>query len=145
MMSPNDPQLIKELRRDEGVRYVPYFDTKGISTVGVGHNLKAKPLPIRYPLTDEQVDQILFDDLVGVFHDLDGKLGWWRLLSYARQRVMVNMCFNLGIGGLLKFVNTLASILRGDYEDASEKMLQSAWAKQVGDRSNRLSVMMKEG
>lgn len=144
-MNPNDKQLIKELRRDEGVRYVPYFDTKGIHTVGVGHNLKAKPLPVRYPLTEEQVDEILYDDLVGVFSDLDRKLGWWRTLSCARQRVMANMCFNLGIGGLLGFVHTLTSIKTGNYDDASEKMLQSAWARQVGERAKRLSLMMKEG
>jgi lysozyme len=58
---------------------------------------------------------------------------------------MIDMCFNLGIGGLLEFKNTLASIQSGDYQKASEQMLQSKWATQVGNRATELSEMMKEG
>ena len=144
-MTPNDKLLIEELRRDEGVRYFPYKDTVGIDTVGVGHNLKAKPLDVRYPLTDEQVDSILAEDMIAVFHDLDGKLGWWRTLSYPRQRVMANMCFNLGIGGLLGFKNTLAHVKAGNFEEAAKGMLSSLWARQVGKRAERLARMMREG
>ena len=144
-MTPQDPLLIKELRRDEGVRYTPYFDTVGDETVGVGHNLKACPLPVHYPLTEEQVDNILGGDLVTVFHAMDGHLGWWRQMSYARQRVLVNMCFNLGIERLMKFVNTLAAMERCEYNDAADKMLQSKWAQQVGERATRLAAMMREG
>lgn len=144
-MSPNDSQLIFELKRDEGVRYEPYFDTEGIETVGVGHNLKASPISATYPLTDEQVDSILARDLISVFMALDKNIGWWRTLSYARQRVMVNMCFNLGIAGLLKFKNTLAAIERGNYAEAAEQMLKSKWAEQVGQRAKRLSGLMVMG
>ena len=44
-MNQNDELLIAELRRDEGVRYSPYKDSKGILTVGVGHNIEASALP----------------------------------------------------------------------------------------------------
>jgi len=146
-MSPNDPLLIEELRRDEGVRYTPYMDTEGIPTVAVGHNLNAKPLPsgLEYPLNDSQVYSILVDDVTHVFSALDRYLGWWRTLTYPRQRVLASMCFNMGINGLLGFHHMLESITSGDYEGAAEAMLASKWAAQVGDRSVRLADMMEAG
>ena len=143
-MTPDDPLLIAELRRDEGVEYMPYLDTEGIPTVGVGHNLKAKPLPDgwTYPLTDAQVDQLLAEDLQAVFDGLDGYLPWWRKLDYERQRVLANMAFNLGINGSLGFKNTLAAIEQGRYSAAGAGMAASKWATQVGARADRLVDMM---
>lgn len=145
MLTRHDPILIAELRRDEGVRYSPYKDTVGIDTIGVGHNLRAKPLGLTYPLTDAEVDRILECDLDEVFAELDRRLPWWRDLSQARQRVLANMAFNLGIAGLLTFKNTLQEIQRGHYQIAANNMLASKWAKQVGQRANRLAKMMVEG
>lgn len=144
-MTPNDKLLIEELRRDEGVRYSPYLDSVGVETVGVGHNLEAHPLDLTYPLTDEQVDLILSADLVSVFHDLDGNIGWWRTLSYKRQRILANMCFNLGIPKLLKFRRMLLAAEKGHFDQAACEMLNSKWARQVGERAERLSKMMAEG
>ena len=146
-MAPDDAILVAELRRDEGVRYVQYLDSLGIPTTGVGHNLKVKPLPAgwAFPLTDEQVNELLAGDLVEVFSGLDSKLGWWRSQSYSRQRVLANMCFNMGVEGLLGFHNTLGFIKDGAYEDAAKGMLSSKWARQVGQRANRLADMMVQG
>ncbi|MBX9900808.1 MAG: glycoside hydrolase family protein [Burkholderiaceae bacterium] len=142
----NRDLLDKELRRDEGVRYAPYLDTKGIQTVGVGHNLVAKPLVgAMYPLTDDKVTQILNDDLQTVFDALDKYFGWWRQLDDVRQRVLVNMCFNMGIGTLQTFKNTMAAIKGGDYKRAALGMRTSLWAKQVGARAERLAVAMETG
>lgn len=146
-MNTDDPLLIEELRRDEGVEYNPYFDTVGIKTVGVGHNLKVKPIHPgwTYPLDDEQVNELLAEDLKSVFTSLDKSLPWWRDLSYPRQRVLANMAFNLGITGLLGFNNTLAHMKAERFQSAAEGMLSSKWAKQVGDRSKRLAAMMVMG
>lgn len=145
-MNPdNEALLIQELRRDEGVRYSPYNDTMGIPTVGVGHNLRASPLPDgwSYPLTDDQVDQLLSGDLQTVYDDLTSNLPWWVNLSDVRQRVVCNMCFNLGITRLLGFRNTLAFMRQGKYDDAAAGMKNSAWYSQVGERAVRLCYMMQ--
>ncbi|TCK87374.1 glycoside hydrolase family protein [Paraburkholderia sp. BL9I2N2] len=147
-MNPaNEAQLIAELRRDEGVRYVPYRDTKDIPTVGVGHNLQASPLPAgwTYPLTDDQVNQLLASDLANVFSDLNRDLPWWTDLNDVRQRVIANLMFNLGSNKLLGFKNTLAAMRQGRYDDAAAGMLNSAWASQVGARAQRLAQMMRTG
>lgn len=144
-MDTNDKTLIAELRRDEGVAYVPYKDTVGIETVGVGHNLKAHPLGLIYPISDEEVDAILEQDLERVFAGLDKNLPWWRGLTHARQRVLANMAFNLGINGLMSFKNTLLYVQNGEYKKAADGMLSSKWAKQVGARAKRLADMMVQG
>jgi lysozyme len=55
-------------------------------------------------------------------------LPWWAYLGDVRKRVLVNMAFNLGIAGLLKFENTLALIRSGSYAQAAAEMVE----KQVG-------------
>ncbi len=140
-------KLILELRRDEGVRYAPYNDTMGIQTVGVGHNMKASPLPAGWkaPLTDAQVDTLLAADIESVRKALDARLPWWSGLDDVRQRVLANMAFNMGIQGLLGFKNTLAAVQAGRYADAAQGMAASAWARQVGARAARLAQAMKTG
>ncbi|WP_250501978.1 glycoside hydrolase family protein [Caballeronia sp. AZ7_KS35] len=147
MRAENLQKLIAELRRDEGVRYSTYNDTKGIPTVGVGHNLQAKPLPTGWkcPLNDVQVNSLLDDDLADVFCDLDRSLPWWSDLNDVRQRVLANMAFNLGITKLLGFRNTLAAMRQGKFDAAADGMLNSAWATQVKVRANRLADMMRKG
>jgi lysozyme len=147
MNNENLQKLIAELRRDEGVRYSPYNDTKGIPTVGVGHNLNSKPLPAgwKYPLNDMQINSLLDDDLEDVFHDLDRNLPWWTDLNDVRQRALANMAFNLGITKLLGFRNTLVAMRQGKYDAAADGMLASAWATQVKGRATRLADMMRRG
>lgn len=147
MNNENLQKLIAELRIDEGVRYSPYKDTKGIPTVGVGHNLNAKPLPVGWkcPLNDTQVNSLLDDDLEDVFHDLDRNLPWWTDLNDVRQRVVANMAFNLGIAKLLGFKNTLVFMRQGKFSQAADGMLASAWATQVKGRATRLADMMRKG
>lgn len=139
--------LIAELRRDEGVRYSIYLDTAKIPTVGIGHNCQVSPLPTDWvcPLTDAQVDQLLTQDLRATFAQLDAKLPWWRSLDEVRQRVVANLAFNLGIGGLLDFHNTLFAMQRGSYAVAAAGMKSSLWASQVGARAVRLYQAMETG
>ncbi|MDN7445875.1 glycoside hydrolase family protein [Burkholderia multivorans] len=141
--------LEAELRRDEGVRYMPYLDTAKPPkrTVGVGHNLDISPLPAgwTFPLTDAQVNQLLARDISTTLAKLDRYLPWWRQMDEVRQRVLANMCFNLGISGLLTFRNTLAAMQRGSYAIAAAGMKASKWYSQVGGRAQRLCKAMETG
>jgi lysozyme len=55
------------------------------------------------------------------------------------------MCFNLGYPRLSNFKKFLAAIQTGNWEEASEEMLDSKWAIQVGDRAKRLAKRMEKG
>ncbi len=140
--------LETELRRDEGVKYLPYQDNspQKNSTVGIGHNLTAFPMPGEiYPMTDGRVSQVLTIDLTRTFAGLDACLPWWRALDEVRQRVVANMAFNMGVDGLLTFVNTLKAIQSGNYRGAAVGMRASQWAVEVGARAVRLADAMQTG
>lgn len=130
-----------ELTRDEGLRQRLYKDnaTPPRNTIGVGRNLDDVGVSI------EEAQYLLANDIKRAIEQLDANLPWWQNLDGTRQRVMVNMCFNLGIKRFLGFQNTLTFIKNGDYDSAADEMLKSAWAGQVGARAQRLSQMMETG
>jgi len=147
MTPQNISLLIAELRRDEGVRYDEYLDSKGIPTTGCGHNLRVRPLPAgwTFPLTDPQVDQLLSGDLGSTFAGLDADIQWWKQLDDVRQRVLANMAYNLGVSGLMTFHNMLGATQRGAYAVAAAAMRASAWYSEVGQRAVRLCEAMETG
>ena len=129
--------LKSDLIRDEGLRLSPYTDTAGKLTIGIGHNLTDRGI------SQATCDFIFAEDIADVVAALDRELPWWVRMDEPRQRVLANMCFNLGIERLLLFRNTLDHMARGDYAAASEGMAASLWAKQVGPRADRLVAVMR--
>jgi lysozyme len=118
---------------------MPYTDTVGKLTIGVGRCLDD------VGISPEEAQMLLDSDIERAISNLNTGIPWWSTLDEVRQRVLVNMCFNLGIQGLLRFKNTLALVRAGKYEEASVAMLQSIWAGQVGKRAVRLAHSMKTG
>ncbi|AJY13818.1 glycoside hydrolase family protein [Burkholderia dolosa] len=138
-MAGYDRSLLKtELTRDEGRMKRIYVDTVGKVSGGIGRNLTDKGF------RDNEIDLMYENDVAETEAWLDRNLTWWRSLDPVRQRVMMNMAFNMQ-GKLLTFVNTLAAIQRGDYGAAADGMLNSLWAKQVGARARRLADLMRSG
>jgi lysozyme len=129
-------ELAAELRADEGLRLKPYRDSLGILTIGVGHNLDEKGISYAAAMF------ILREDMQEAETLLDTNLPWWRTLTEDRQKVLINMAFNMG-PKLLSFKNTLSLIETGKYADAADAMLESLWARQVGPRADRLAARMR--
>ena len=133
--------LRDQLIRDEGKRLTPYRDTIGCLTIGVGHNLDA------HGISDEVCDLLLTDDIARVEAGLRVRLPWATpdRLGEARYGVLANMGFNLGVAGLMRFRLMLAAVEAGDWTEAAKEMLDSEWARQVGDRAERLAEQMRTG
>lgn len=145
----NIDTLRKRLTIEEGDHLVAYHDSEGILTVGRGHNCVDEPVPgvtkVGDCITPEQDEALFQKDISDACKDLDAFLPWWRKLDDARQNVMIDMCFNMGIEGLLTFKNTLLSIKNGDYESAANRMGMSLWATQVKSRATFLIGAMRTG
>ena len=135
-------QLTRQLRRDESVRAHLYFDSEGYATIGVGRLIDSRR---GGGLRDSEINLLLANDIEEVMISLRDRLPWFEALNEARQGVLANMAFNLGVGGLLGFSKTLAMVERGEYAAASVEMLDSKWARQVGRRADRLAEQMKTG
>jgi len=135
--------LVDQLKRDEGVRYVPYQDSLGYWTCGVGHKLSGAPVSMD-PVSDEQVNQWLDADILTAQEGL-APYHWYQIQDEVRRAACVNMAFNLGVHGLLHFPHMLAALDINDWETAAEEMADSLWAKQVGERAKRLETQILTG
>ena len=143
-------KLVKELILDEGYKYEIYEDHLGYATLGVGHLiLDTDPefgKPLGTPVSEERILECLNNDIDIVCRELDKNMPWWKELNDNRQRILANMCFNLGRPRLSNFKKFLAALEEGDYEKAAVEMMDSKWASQVGDRAVRLrDRMLQEG
>jgi lysozyme len=133
-------RIKEQLVRHEGLRLKPYRCPAGKLTIGVGRNLDDNGISTSeaYELLSNDIcncEEQLLDEIPEIYNALDE----------VRKSVLLNMCFNLGIKGLLEFKNTLAFIGAGDWERAANGMLASRWAKQVGRRAIELSELMRKG
>lgn len=130
--------LKAELTRDEARKLRIYTDTVGKVSGGIGRNLTDKGF------RDNEVDLMYANDIADTEAFLDRNLPWWRGLDDVRQRVLMNMAFNMN-SRLLGFVQFLAAAERADWQTSAAEMLDSVWARQVGARAQRLAQMMRTG
>ena len=129
-----------QLVRHESLRLKPYRCTAGKLTIGIGRNLDD------CGITESEAYIMLINDIMNCEKQLQAKIpDIYNGLDEVRKSVLLNMCFNLGISGLLGFKNTLEFIKVGDWERAANNMLVSRWAKQVGRRAIELSELMRKG
>lgn len=136
MANNGSESLIEQLMRHEGLRLKPYKCTAGRTSIGYGRNLDD------VGITENEARAMLLSDMAKVDAEL-GELEWFDDLPMRAQDVLVNMAFNLGTPGLLKFVNFLGSLRAGNYADAADHMLASKWAKQVGSRATELAAIIR--
>jgi len=134
--------LKEQLKRDEGVVNHAYQDSLGFTTIGVGRLIDMRR---GGGLSDSEVDYLLNNDITDKTAQVLEALPWASKLSETRRAVLINMAFQLGIGGLLKFKRMLGSVEDGQYGDAAKEMLDSTWAKQTLGRATRLAKQMETG
>lgn len=135
----NNELLVRQLVEEEDLKLHPYVDTVGKVTIGVGRNLTD------VGISTAEAFVLLDSDIARAEADLDRVFPWWREMSDVRQRVLCDLCFNMGLTTLRTFERTLAAMARGDYAKAAVGMLASHWAEQVGRRARRLAQMMATG
>lgn len=131
-------KLKRQLIIDEGISLRLYQDTVGKWTIGIGRNLEDRGISL------SEAHYLLDNDIYETMHYLE-KYSWFDLLTDVRQRVVVNMCFNLGMTKFSSFRNMIKALAERNYFKASLEMLDSKWARQVGDRAKRLAKMMETG
>lgn len=130
-------KLKKMLTIHEGYKLKLYVDTVGKATIGVGHNLTDKGLTAR------QVDNILNDDVSEVLTFLNGQ-SWFTALDDVRARAIADMTFNL-MRKVLDFKTMIAALEHQAWDEAADALLNSQFARQVGQRVLDLSLMLRTG
>ncbi len=135
-MKKIDEVLAKDLKQDEGIRLKPYHCKAGKLTIGIGRNLDDKGI------TMKEAEYLMGGDIAECIVDLK-KIFAWDSLSFDCKRVLVNMRFNLGPVRFRGFKKMIEAVQDNRLEAAAFEMLDSRWAKQVGNRAKRLAELMR--
>lgn len=130
--------LKQDLINDEGLKLKPYRDSVGKLTIGVGRNLDDEGI------TEAEALYLLNNDIQRVETEL-ATVPDFPQLSDVRQRVLIEMTFNLGLGGVMEFKEMWSAIQAQDWDAAADAMLNSEWATEVGQRAVRLAACMRTG
>ena len=146
--------LTEQLNRDEGRKDRLYLDCcgkswkechcppdkKGHLTGGVGRNFDA------VALGEDEIDLMLDNDIRNTKFMLNKYLPWSNQIDDVRQEVLLNMCFNMGIGRLMGFSNMIAAAQRGDWDVAADELMDSDYGRGVTKlRAKRLATQLKTG
>lgn len=140
------------IRYDEGEKLVVYTCTRGFKTVGIGHNLEAnksldilhRSLNIGDKITKEESSALFQQDLDIVFAGIRKNLFFFETVKPKYQLVLINMIFQMGIGGVLKFKNTLKAMQEDNAFLVESGIKNSAWYKQTPNRAQRMIGVVRE-
>lgn len=164
---PNDnPDFSIEtmLARDEGIRNRVYWDSEGYPTVGIGHLIirkKTKDMAeinkilgesvgrtVSGAINESEISSLFKQDLGKVQKDIkinSTTAPVYNKMNKSRQMALENMGFQMGVGGLAKFKNTLKAMNEERWEDAYRGLLDSLWAKQTPGRAQRVAKIILTG
>lgn len=131
----------EELKADEGLRLKVYKDTLGNATIGYGH-LDREGLKEVSLQEAEDLFEADFEDAVTAAAQA---VPFFAALDGARKGALVNMAFNLGETKLAEFHGMLNALDEGDWSTAALHLMNSRYARQVGNRAKRLAYRFRTG
>lgn len=143
-------KLIEQLKFEEGLRLTVYRCPAGKRTIGYGHNLDANP-NYKGQLIPEKISKefaviLLVQDVTDIEEELGSRWPeFHKIDNHVRRDALVNMAFQLGVTGLLKFKRTLNYVQQNFWQSAAESALASKWAEQVPGRALRVSGQLSTG
>lgn len=134
--------LISQLRRDEGEVLHAYKDSLGYWTIGVGILIDARK---GGGLTAEESAWLLQHRLDAKRAELSAALPWFKYLDEVRQAALLDMAYQLGVGGVLKFPKMLAALRDRRWAEAESHALDSDWKNQTPERAKRVARQLATG
>jgi lysozyme len=145
----NWPRLVAQLKRHEGCKrapngtLIPYQDTVGIWTGGYGYNFAAHGVE-PFAMTEQTAHNLLEADIHDAVRIAKALFQNFDNLNDARQEVVVNMAYNLGLR-LGQFQMLQTAVHCAEWDAAADSMLKSLWARQVQGRAIELAKQMRTG
>ncbi len=116
----------------------PYRDSRGILTIGVGRNL------VKKGISRTEALYLLSNDITECFTELS-KMDFFISQNEVRQCVLIDMCFNLGLEGLMEFRKMICALKEQNYNAAAEEIRNSKAALETGSRYPKLAYYMERG
>lgn len=144
-------QIIPLLNYEEGYREKPYIDTEGYPTVACGIKIGPKGASLSnytFTVPRDVGDAWLESFVKTTISKMNGNhsvVAALKACNPARKDILISMAYQMGVGGLAGFKNTLAMIASGNFSGAASGMLSSKWAKQTPNRAKRHAEVMRTG
>jgi lysozyme len=128
----------------EGFSSTPYRDVNRDWVIGYGYNMTKNPLhlPKMMQISKSRATTLVRKMCVATDKELSKAVSFYNFLPTGKKYVLLDMSYNLGTQGLLKFDKTLHHVEKHHYALASKEMLNSKWARQVKGRSKDLAHKM---
>ena len=137
--------LIANIKENEGFCGEIYEDSRGYKTIGYGFLVAAlskDELALNggrvEPMSRAAADQILELKLRKLRPAVFEAFAWLQDKPQNVQDVVIEMCYQMGIAKVQKFVTTLHHIRMGEYEKAIANGLRSLWAQQTPNRARKV-------
>ena len=127
-MSSSDRLLKDKILAHEGSERFAYKDSEGHLTIGVGRCIdkeEGNGLSM-----DEQL-YLLDNDIAKCRAELYRCNFYRDEKNVVRQDALVELCFNMGIAKLMRFIKMISALESKNYQEASKELANSEWAKEV--------------
>lgn len=147
-------EIIQRLVFHEGCVQHVYICPAGYKTIGVGRNIKKNPLTAeeervcgdwKNGITKNAAFYLLRNDINRVLTECRKKIPFYNNLDSERQYALLDMTFQMGINGVLRFKKMLSAMGTGNWDKASYECLDSNYAKQTPKRAKRIAETIRIG
>ena len=136
-------ELKEQIKEHEGFVPRTYKDSLGKRTIGFGHLcVEPEQWDDDKEYTREELERVFDNDFKEALKNAESLIGE-RSINFIAKQVIIEMVFQLGIGGVGKFKKMWSALDKEDYGEASFQMMDSLWAKQTPNRAEKLSQKMR--
>jgi len=118
--------------------------TKNGIIVGYDYNIS------KYGISEDVASRIMEKVVEDERQKLE-RYDWFNKLDSVRQEAVINLAFNLGVPGLLRFKSTIGYLDRGLYDRAAKELLYTSrgsktlYYRQVKGRAKEISEQLRTG
>ena len=132
--------LKKRIKLNEGFSPKPYKDQLGYLTIGYGHLiLSNEKILLKKKIHKKELEEIFEKDFKKAISNFNNTLK--SLTSNKKEaELLIEMIFQLGIKGCLKFKNLIKNMKKGNKHLVCLDMMDSLWYKQT---PNRVKALIK--
>jgi lysozyme len=136
-------ETINRIKQHEGYRDTIYTDSLGYNTIGYGHLVVEDGFVPGVQYSKAELEKVFEKDFAIAVEDANKLVGSFGIVDVAFG-VVVEMCFQLGLPRVSKFIKFLDALKNKDYERAADEMLDSAWHRQTPGRCQELSNIIRK-
>ena len=142
MVGGNYDSFAKEMIKvHEGLRLDKYLDSRGFPTIGYGHLIeKGETMPDR--ITQQKADE-LFDIDYRHHKKAAEKIPGFDQAGGMQKAALIDLTFNMGPAWASGFPAFKRAFKEGNYEQAGNELVDSAWYGQVGRRAPTIVNLIK--